>query len=390
MNNTEDEGIATSLDRDWVTSLEKKVSDTKLRDRNREPTIYRVPYILKMVDLEAFAPLIVSLGPYNLDKGHLKSMNQLKWKYLKFVLEELNPRMVLEDYLIRFKDLETQARVAYSEEVEMSSNSFLEMMLLDGCYVMLTIVEWNIVKEIISWTQFEVPQDWPQDWRAIVESNLKTKISEENALLTRRVVARDILMLENQLPFFLLETLYKAAFPPGPSFRSLTLEFIRGHFSISLKLPTDNDNETFHHIIHLFLSCIDPTTNHGNGNGNSNESSTFGNRLVHDLSWIPRATIPQLKIDDHTSWLLRNLIAYEQCSTDSKFHVTSYMMFMNHFIKTAADVELLRLHNIIIDSLGVGTQEIATLFINLVTNVSNSDDSYIKGVLIDIRKYRDT
>ncbi|XP_042386953.1 UPF0481 protein At3g47200-like [Zingiber officinale] len=286
-------------------------------------------------------------------------------------------------------------------------------MLLDGCYVMLTIVEWNIVKEIISWTQFEVPQDW----RTIVESNLKTKISEENTLLTRRVVARDILMLENQLPFFLLETLYKAAFPPGPSFRSLTLEFIRGHFSINLKLPKDNDNETFHHIIHLFLSCIDPTTNHGNGN--SNESSTFGNRLVHDISWIPRATacneatirfqrkrnaksflditfhngileIPQLKIDDHTSWLLRNLIAYEQCSTDSKFHVTSYLMFMNHFINTAADVERLRSRNIIIDSLRVGTQEIATLFTNLVTNVSNSDDSYIKGVLIDIRKYQDT
>ncbi|KAG6512624.1 UPF0481 protein At3g47200-like [Zingiber officinale] len=126
MNNTEDEGIETSLDMDWVTSLEKKVSDTKFRARNREPTIYRVPYILKMVDLEAFAPLIVSLGPYNLDKGHLKSMNQLKWKYLKFVLEELNPRMVLEDYLIRFKDLETQARVAYSEEVEIAATVFLK------------------------------------------------------------------------------------------------------------------------------------------------------------------------------------------------------------------------------------------------------------------------
>ncbi|XP_042385139.1 UPF0481 protein At3g47200-like [Zingiber officinale] len=378
---------------DWVASLKMKVLDTKFRDRNREPTIYRVPDLLKSVDPQAYEPLLVSLGPYHRHKPHLQAMNQLKWKYLKFILEE-KPSMALEDYVDLIKNVETRARDAYSEEVNMSSNSFVEMMLLDGFFVMLTIME----------------------------RNYPMQISEESTLWTGNVVVRDIFMLENQLPFFLLETLYKSAFPLGVPFRNLALKFIRIHFSTNLKLPTDNDNETFHHIIHLFLSCIDPTTNHGNGNGN--QSSTCGYLCtvpdvhVPDLPWIPNATvgcdfgirfkrkrkqraksflditfhdeeleIPQLQIVGRTNSLLRNLIAYEQCSTDSKFHVTSYVVLMSNLINTAADVELLQQHEIIIGYLG-GSHEIVTLFKKLGANVTyKSHDFYLMDVFTDMRKH---
>ncbi|KAG6512615.1 UPF0481 protein At3g47200-like [Zingiber officinale] len=425
MNDTEDERIETSVDMDWVTSLEKKVSDTKFRDRNTEPTIYRVPDTLKKVDHEAYEPSIVSLGPYHRDKPHLRAMNQHKWKYLKSVLER-NPEMVLKDYVDLVKGQETLAREAYSEEVNMSSDSFVEMMLLDGCFVMLSIMGYNF-------------SDW---W-------------------TRNVVVRDMFMLENQLPFFLLETLYESAFPyhdrDRDSFLRVTVKFIGMNFSSSLELPSDN--EIFHHIIHIFLSCIDPTINHGNGNGNDNQSSsTFGflcnsklvktvfvslsstlrssvlsqvskirtsrdanpeeNWTVSDLPWIPSATlcneagihfgrkkryksflditfhngkleIPQLRIEDHVNSLLRNLIAYEQCSMNSKFHVTTYMVLMDSLIDTAADVELLQQYEIIIGNLG-DSQKIATLFNKLGTNVSyDLDDFYLLGVLTAMRKHHD-
>ncbi|KAG6516389.1 hypothetical protein ZIOFF_026848 [Zingiber officinale] len=214
MNNTENERIETSRDRNWV-------------------------------DQEAYEPWIVSLGPYHRDKPHLQATNQLKWKYLKVVLDQ-NTGMVLNDYVDLIEKLETQARDAYSEEVNMSSNSFVEMMLLDGCFVILTMLGVNSMMKI--------------------------------ARCTRSVIVRDILMLENQLPFFLLETLCKSAFPLGLPFRHLAFNFIRMSFSSnSSNLEFPSDNETFHHIIHLFLFCIDPTTNHGNGNGNGNQSSsTFG------------------------------------------------------------------------------------------------------------------
>ncbi|KAG6512618.1 UPF0481 protein At3g47200-like [Zingiber officinale] len=377
MNNTEVERIEASLDRDWVVSLENRLSDTNSRDRYIEPTIYRVSDILKSVDPQAYEPLIVSLGPYHRDKPHLQAMNHRKRKSVKFVLEQ-NPGVALADYLDRIKDLETIARDVYSEEVEMTSNSFAEMMLLDGCFVIHTIMEGHTRR-------------------------------------TRNVVVRDIFMLENQLPFILLETLFESAFGGRRyDFRYITFEFICMHFSSNLKRPSDND--FFHHIIHLFLSCIDPTTNHYNGN--VRDANPEEGLPVPELSWIPSATvfnkagirferketdkgflditfhngkleIPQLQIDGLTNSLLRNLVAYEQYSTDSKFHVTSYVVLMDYLINTAADVELLQHHEIIISSIG-DNQEIATLFNKLGTYVSKSDDSYLKGVVIAMKKHYDT
>ncbi|XP_074586532.1 UPF0481 protein At3g47200-like [Curcuma longa] len=432
MTNTEDEGIQRSLDMDWVVSLKKRVSDTKFCERSTKPTIYRVPDFLKSVDPQAYEPLLVSIGPYHRKKPHLQAMNQLKWKCLKYVLGQRHD-MVLEDYVDRIKELETRARDAYSEEVEMDSNSFVEMMLLDGCFLMLTIMK-----------RTETMNSEESTWM------------ESASSLTPYIVARDIFMLENQLPFFLLETLYESAFPPNPSFRMLTFKFIRMHFSTKLKRSFDNI-ETYHHVIHLFLSCIDPTTNHSIGN--DNQSSTFGflcnsiSKLVktvfvslpsklhsfllsqvnkkctvrdfnpeedlHDTPWIPSATvcneagihfvrkkrgksflditfhngkleIPQLRIEDHTNSLLRNLVAYEQCSKDSQFLVTSYVVLMDCLIDTAADVELLQQPEIIINDLG-DTQQIATLFNKIGTNVFiDRYGSYLLSVYTAMRKHRDT
>ncbi|XP_074562917.1 UPF0481 protein At3g47200-like [Curcuma longa] len=423
MNRAEDEGLETSLDMDWVASLEKRLASTKFKERDTEPTIYRVLDILKKVDPEAYEPLLVSLGPYHRDKPHLQAMNRIKWKCLKFVLDQ-NPSVALEDYLDRITKLETRARDAYSEEVKMSSNSFVEMMLLDGCFVMITIMR----------------------------HNLKMNISEERTLWNRFEVIPDIFMLENQLPFFLLETLYESAFPLGAPFRNLAFEYIRRIFTSNFELPSDT--ETFHHMIHLFLSCIDPKRNHGNSDGNGNQFSIFGflcrSKLVKTIAslppklcssllsqmnkicsvrdanptksvdfnvydWIPNATvlneagihferkkraksflditfrngIPQLQIDDNTNSLLRNFIAYEQFSMGSKSHVSSYMQLMDCLIDSAADVEVLQQDDIIISGLG-DNQEVATLINKLGMHVTMMEDFYLVDVVNAMKKHHNT
>ncbi|XP_074588787.1 UPF0481 protein At3g47200-like [Curcuma longa] len=353
MNSSEDAGIETSLDMNWVASLEKRLPDTNFRDRNREPTIYRIPDILKRVDRRAYEPSLISLGPYHRNKPRVQAMNKLKWKYLRFVLDQ-NLGVALVDYVDRIKKLETRARDAYSEEVKMSSNSFVEMMLLDGCFVMLTIMEWNTAMEI----------------------------SDESTLWTRAEVLEDIFMLENQLPFFLLESLYEAAFPLGAlvaPFRHQTFKFIRMHTSTNLEFPSDN--ETFHHIIHLFLSCIDPTRNYGKDHFWIPSATVLNKAGIHfeikkkaksflDITFHKgKLQIPKLQIDYNTNSLLRNLIAYEQCSMRSEFHVSSYAKLMDYIINTAEDVELLQKDEIIISGLG-DSQVVATLFNKLPMHVA--------------------
>ncbi|CAL9754660.1 unnamed protein product [Musa acuminata subsp. burmannicoides] len=136
-----------------------------------------------------------------------------------------NPVKSLVDYLMQVKALESRARMAYAEEPNMNSNDFLQMLLLDACFVLETITCTKSIKST-SWAL--------------------------------RAVARDMLLLENQLPFFLLETLFDAAFPnQSVNLLVLVLNFI-GRFVRTGKMEIASLSGSSHHLLHILHSCIIP------------------------------------------------------------------------------------------------------------------------------------
>ncbi|CAL9083540.1 unnamed protein product [Musa textilis] len=392
---TPGEQIEIPIDPDWVVSVEKKLKKTIREDwRTRPPTIFRVLPNLRGVDPQVYEPTIISLGPFHHDKSHPKAMDHLKWHYLNKFLGR-NPQKPLEDYLKLIKEKEWQARMAYSEEVEMTSDDFVQMMLLDCCFVIKTIL----------------PEG---EGRATIWS-------------LSPVLVRDMLILENQLPFCLLKPLFDSTFP-GQSLNNLILAFLRR--SISITTETPSVGKSFHHILHLFHSCILPAND-----PDGRESSTS---LCHNLScmqnmfpvsswpsswinklsccsgddqeetnmlldWIPSATrlteagvhirkkkkkaksflditfrdgkmeIPEIQVDDHTNTLLRNLIAFEQCCKEASHHVTAYAGLIDCIVDTAADVALLQQSKIIISGMGSGEEKVATLFNRLGKEVTIDD-----------------
>ncbi|WMV23167.1 hypothetical protein MTR67_016552 [Solanum verrucosum] len=73
-------------------------------------------------------------------------------------------------------------------------------------------------------------------------------------------------------------------------------------------------------------------------------------------------TIPFLIVVDSTETVLRNLIAYEQQSTDVEYlYFTDYVTFMDHLIDTDKGVSLLRRKGIIENWIGED-KEVANLF----------------------------
>ncbi|CAL9159830.1 unnamed protein product [Musa hybrid cultivar] len=137
--------------------------------------------------------------------------------------------------------------------MRMSSNEFVEMMLLDGSFVIEIIISWNTIWSLLA-------------------------------------VAQDMLLLENQLPFFLLDRLYDTAFPEDAGGQTeLTQEFLR------MFIMFMNDNERvpshggpdFHHILHLCHFCILPAKK-----PNDSDSDSF-EQPVSLITWIRCAT--QLK-----------------------------------------------------------------------------------------------
>ncbi|WOL06401.1 hypothetical protein Cni_G15135 [Canna indica] len=122
------------------TKFLNRVAETKWDDlRTVKSTIFRVPKHLRDNDPHSYDPVYISLGPYHRREERLQAMHYLKWHCLKKFLD-LDHDKTLVDYLKLMKKLESQARNAYSEDtVDMNSDDFALMLLLDGCFVIWTI-----------------------------------------------------------------------------------------------------------------------------------------------------------------------------------------------------------------------------------------------------------
>ncbi|CAL9083552.1 unnamed protein product [Musa textilis] len=417
-----DAGTKVEIDVDtaWVSSLKRKMEETKWDQwRTEQARICKVPQVLQEAEPRAYKPRIVSLGPYHHGKSELRHMEEFKWNYLKRFVGR-DPQKNLEDYLKKTRELETRSRLFYfgdEANPNESSNEFVEMMLLDGCFVIEIIISW--VKGV---SELNVGQN-----------------TIKNTIRSLFAVAQDMLLLENQLPFFLLDCLYDIAFPgDAGGLTELTQEFL----CIFIMFMNDNERvprhggTDIHHILHLCHICIVPAKKPNDSKTHPSWIVMFERmqqapmnmfRFFHDdpvpfeqpaslIPWIPSATqlmvagiqfrmktraksflditfqngkleIPQLVVDDQTNVLFKNLIAFEQCSQEAGTQITAYASLMDCIINTAADVELLQKDQIIINASGDNT-EVANFFNKLCKNVLIKDEDYLTSIYGDVNKHR--
>ncbi|XP_042423665.1 UPF0481 protein At3g47200-like [Zingiber officinale] len=171
--------------------------------------MFEVSKILRDAQPTAYEPKIVSLGPYHYHKPHLRAMNQQhKWSLLSKLLEQDRSKD-LKYYLKVIKDNETRARNAYPTQsmIGMCENQFVTMMLLDCVFVIEMLWLWKKSPEGIKNLAF---------------------MSDQRSQI---IVARDMLLLENQLPFFLIETLFDCAFTGHPGVRGKLKSWLGEFFS---------------------------------------------------------------------------------------------------------------------------------------------------------------
>ncbi|XP_022722251.1 UPF0481 protein At3g47200-like [Durio zibethinus] len=105
-----------------------------------EHCICKVPYYLRNVDNEAYEPHQCAIGPYHSGKVHLKAMEELKYWYLQKLLEE-KEYINVSIYIMAMRNLERKARNCYKDPVRLESDDFVQMMLLDGCFILLEMIE---------------------------------------------------------------------------------------------------------------------------------------------------------------------------------------------------------------------------------------------------------
>ncbi|PPD79256.1 hypothetical protein GOBAR_DD23805 [Gossypium barbadense] len=196
----------------------------------------------------------------------------------------------------------------------------------------------------------------------------------KNELLT--FVYSDLFLLENQLPFHVLELLTSSG--DGKKFMDSIIRFING----TVKNPQSHSRTDFGLVNggrskeSEFTYCIyyddhtrtKPHHSHPfrNVNGLKNagiwleasETSCLADISFNRYFFVGKLRLPPITIDDSTM----NLIAYEMCPDfyNNNFAVTSYMGFLDSLIDEAEDVKELRDSGILYNRLG-SDKEVAKL-----------------------------
>ncbi|KAL9687529.1 hypothetical protein QQ045_031932 [Rhodiola kirilowii] len=350
-------------------------------------SIFKVPQSLIGINgVKTYHPHIVSIGPYHHTKPNLQMIQEHKWTYLKSLVtrtqETLN--LGLEDYLRAIHPLESKARDCYSEQlVCYTVDEFVEMMVLDGCFI---IELFRKVGSIVV-------------------------VDEDDPLFTMSWIfsffLRDLLQVENQLPYFILRSLFDLTSDDkqssDKSLSILALEF----FNVSFQRPDQAIDKHISlegmHLLDLVRSSfITPNLSY------YGKVST-PSHVIHCVSKLRKAGIqltvkaadtfldvkfrrgviqmPRITIDDMMSSFLYNCVAFEQCQKHASNHFTTYATFLDYLVNSAQDVEFLSDYNIMENYFGTD-QEVAKLVNNLGKDVSfDIDYCYLSGLFDDVHSY---
>nr|GMD40419.1 UPF0481 protein At3g47200-like [Ipomoea batatas] len=143
--------------------------------------------LLRKTNPESYTPFTISIGPYHHGKPELRKMERSKELYTQSFLNRTQG-VGVEEYWKKLKELEGRAMSYYGDEIdeEVSGDEFVKMLLLDGCF---------IVEFVIRVSGLVTRQ------KPIIDPILMISGMVGN-------IVRDMLLLENQLPFFVLQALY--------------------------------------------------------------------------------------------------------------------------------------------------------------------------------------
>ncbi|KAK1435099.1 hypothetical protein QVD17_00859 [Tagetes erecta] len=350
--------------------------------------IFRVPKSLVEIKKEAYQPQIVSIGPYHYGAKHLEMIQEHKWRYLNDMITRTSKSLGV--FMNIVVSMENEIRECYSESIDRySSNEVAKMMVLDGVFL---IELFRKVGNLV-----DIQQDDPIFKMVWVFPFL----------------LRDLLRIENQIPFFVLQKLFDESKPDTRrdntrTIQSLILKFFS--YVVDRKpeaVLTQFENIDGKHLLDFVRKSFIGTKDRNSRVDGTNEPSF---KLIQPATKLVIAgvkfkvnqqaesfldikfqdgllLIPQINMDDFYSSFLLNCMAFEQCYFHCSKDITSYVVFMGCLMNTSADVDLLSQSKIIENYFGTD-KEIAKFFNDVGKDiVFDKKTNYLRGLFVELNEY---
>ncbi|XP_024199945.1 UPF0481 protein At3g47200 [Rosa chinensis] len=322
--------------------------------------------------------------------------------------------------------LDEVIRQCYAEKINCTEDELAEIMLVDGCFILELFLRFDRSLNYMKLEDFGIDPVLKSPW-----------------MIT--ALQHDLGLLENQIPFFILELLYYTIMPhvinvikcePPKSVTSLALKFFPPMSQKSIE--KEQVAAEFKHLLDLLhqfyylpaaatgardlsiefndRASLTSENEHRSASAlcsrelddqATNKSSGFSccasELLESGIEFQVRSStedqlleitfsegvirIPQLYIHETSRSLFRNLIAFEQCSISSTHGVTAFAFLMESLIRSTQDINLFTRKKIFRHN-WIGSQEYSTALRDTLKKVVTKNDSYFATLYKEVNDYR--
>ncbi|KAF5940946.1 hypothetical protein HYC85_022113 [Camellia sinensis] len=365
-------------------------------------SIYKVPNKLLKLKEDAYTPSIVSIGPFHHKNKAMQAFEEHKRRYMLLLFMRISQaekcRSTLEECAAAILELEEEARRSYSEKIDLDEYELAEILLVDGCFLLELFLRYSDI-----------------------ENHEESRVEDPfiNNARTMATLQHDLALLENQIPFSVLETLLSiikdnVPQPLRSSFiehnvATLALLFFKSALDLSDKAIQSKSSELsgthLLDILHKFylpkcetsdilelrISDKIPQSRDLQRSGlrvcatkllkagiRFAANTADANENLLDINFSASVvTMPPLHIQEAiTETIFRNLIAFEQCGGTGTHHIASYVFLMRSLLHSSDDVGILRKEGII--KYDFSGEDVTSLFKSICNGVVLNDFYFSK------------
>lgn len=310
--------------------------------------IHRVPRHLRKWKEEAYTPQVVSIGPFHHKNKRLKVMEEHKERYFRSFM---NRSEIKVEYLVdSIKKMEKRIRGCYEEIIDLSSDRFVKMILVDAIFILELFIRKT--------------------------SGIQTRVDPMFVKPRDKAMKFDLVLLENQLPFFVIEELHQLTFhylfrsdPRLFNCRDLVKLSLNYFEDPCFEFKYERPNVKIEHFTDLLRTFqIPPRKKRPKRVDQQTDLLYTATQLQEagvkfegvesdecrfDIKFDKGVLkIPKFELDDWTEVATRNIMALEQTRYIDDTYFTDYFFLMDSLINTRKDVDLLCDEKILVNYLG--------------------------------------
>ncbi|KAI3766206.1 hypothetical protein L2E82_16258 [Cichorium intybus] len=183
-----------NIDEDgWVESMRKSIIEQDDEEIAKTPVcIFTVPKVLLATDPESYIPQQVALGPFHHWREEVYDMQRYKLAAARRTQKLMNVRFERIVELMKKHD-EARIRASYYKFLDVSGEALIWVLAVDVAFLLEFLHVYSIEEEGRTFQK--------------VTSSMSHLVDASGKKLSHMSILRDLVMVENQIPLFLMKTM---------------------------------------------------------------------------------------------------------------------------------------------------------------------------------------